>query len=368
MPKHPSWFEIDLAQFRANLAMIRARTGRKICFVIKANAYGHGLVPMAKAAESHVDYFGVAHLAEGVQLRRAGIQIPILVIGAIHEDQIEDLICYELEFTISSCFKAELVAKLSQGRKCKVHLEIDTGMRRTGVRAENAFQLIEAVQKHACFELIGIYSHFATSEEPNDSFTQKQIEQFLQIKEKMGAAGKSVIWHLANSGGVCFYPDSWLDMVRPGLICYGLSLQEAIPEIKPILALKTKISYFKVVQANEGISYSHLYKTARQTRVVTVPVGYGDGYCAQFSNRAQVLLRNKRYTIAGKVCMDQFMLDIGDDEAYVGEEVVLLGKQGDEEISLFELSKLAGTHPWEILCRFNERIPRVYLETSRVTE
>ena len=363
--KHPAWLEVDLSNFRHNLACIRKKTQSKICCVTKANGYGHGLVPIAKAAIGFVDYFGVAHLAEGAQLRQAGIEIPILVLGAFHEDQIEDLIQHELEFTISSIYKAQLVAKLARGRKCRVHLEIDTGMRRTGVRIESALQLIDVVKSLDCFELVGVYSHFATSEEPNDATTFRQIEQFLALKKQVGKEGDSLIWHMANSGGICFYPDSWLDMVRPGLICYGTDLLGAMPELKPVMSLKAKISYFKVVAANEGISYSHLYKTSKQTRVITVPVGYGDGYRRDFTNRANVLVRNKRYCIAGRVCMDQFMIDIGEDEAYVGEEVILMGKQGAEEISLAELAKLSNTDPREILCHFNDRIPRIYVNLSQ---
>jgi alanine racemase len=364
-PPHPAWIEIDLARFRRNLASIRSRIGRsRLCCVVKANAYGHGLVPIAQAAsEAGVDYFGVAHLQEGAALRLAGITRPILVLGAIHEDQIEDLIRYSLEFTISSHYKAKIVAQKAQelGAKCPVHLEIDTGMRRTGVRVESAEPLIDYLQKGSCFELKGIYSHFAMSERPDDPVTMRQLEQFLLLKERLGPAGSSFIWHFANSGGVAFYPDSYLDMVRPGLLCYGLGLQHAPMDLQPILSLKAKISYFKVVAAHEGISYGHTYRTEKQTRVVTVPVGYGDGYRRDFSNRMSVLIRGRRYKIAGSVCMDQFMVDIGDDEAYVGDEVVLIGRQKNQEISLSEMAEILKTDPREVLCHFNDRLPRLYL-------
>jgi alanine racemase len=315
------------------------------------------------AAEFGVDYFGVAHLQEAVMLRRANIQLPILVLGAIHEDQIHDLIGHRLEFTISSAYKAKLVAHIAArlGAKCPVHLEIDTGMRRTGVRVESAPALIDHLLQMECFELKGIYSHFAMSETPNDPTTLRQIDQFLSLKEKIGAAGRSIIWHLANSGGVAFYPASHLDMVRPGLLCYGLSLKNSMNELQPVLSLKSKVSYFKVVAANEGISYGHTYRTEAQTRVVTVPVGYGDGYRRDFSNRMSVLIRGRRFRIAGSVCMDQFMVDIGCHEAYVGDEVVLIGRQMGEEIKLSEMVDVIKTDPREILCHFNDRIPRIYL-------
>jgi alanine racemase len=362
MSFHPAWFEIDLAQFKANIALIRSRIGTSLyCCVVKANAYGHGLVPLARAAsDAGVDYLGVIHLQEGVALRKAGISLPILVMGAIHEDQAEELIRYRLEITLSSSYKAKIIAKKARelGEKCTVHLEVDTGMRRTGVRTDSAMALIDEVGSEPYFSLRGIYSHFAMSEKPNEPVTLKQIEQFLSLKEKAGKS--SVLWHLANSGGVAFYPESHLDMVRPGILSYGLFPQNAISHLQPILSLKANVSYFKVVREGEGISYGHTYRTKSQTRVVTVPVGYGDGYRRDLSNQMQVLIRGKRYTIAGSICMDQFMVDIGDHEAYVGDEVVLIGKQGNEEITCIEMSEVAKTNPHEILCHFNERIPRIY--------
>ena len=361
---HPAWIEIDLDRLRYNLAAIRRRIGHsRLCFVVKANAYGHGLVPIARAAQADVDYFGVAHLQEGAALRESGITRPILVLGAIHEDQIEDLIRYRLEFTISSSYKARLVANQARrlGAKCPVHLEIDTGMRRTGVRVESASSLIRYIQSQDCFDLLGIYSHFAMAETPNDPVTKQQINEFLFLKQQVENDGCSCIWHLANSGGVAFYPDSYLDMVRVGLLGYGLSLSQATIDILPVLSLKAKISYFKVVATDQGISYGHTYRTQKQTRIVTVPVGYGDGYRRDFSNCMSVLIRGKRYKIAGNVCMDQFMVDIGDHEAYVGDEVVLIGRQKDEEIRLSEMTDILKTDPREVLCHFNDRIPRIYL-------
>ncbi len=365
MPEHhPAWFEIDLGRFCANLAQVRKRVGQRlVCCILKANAYGHGIIPIAKAAEHSrmVDSFGVAHLSEAILLRNAGISLPILVLGAIHEDQIEDLICTQVEFTVGSLYKAKLVAEKTErlGAICPVHVEVDTGMRRTGVRPESVFALIEFLLSKPCFSLKGVYSHFAMSETPDNETSLRQIESFIRLKEKIPLPG--IIWHLANSGGIAFYPDSWLDMVRPGLLCYGLTFQGALLDLQPCMELKANVSYFKVVEEGEGISYGHIYRTDKQTRVVTIPVGYGDGYRRDFSNRMQVLLRNKSYRIAGAVCMDQFMVDIGGDEAYVGDEAVLIGRQGDLEITLEEMAKVSGTDPREILCHFNERIPRVYL-------
>jgi alanine racemase len=358
---HPAWIEIDLAQFRLNVAAIRRRIGSSLlCFPIKANAYGHGLVPMGQAAAAAgVDRIAVSCLSEGVALRKANVSCPVLVLGAIHEDQIDDLIDYELEFTISSRFKAELVAKKCKNRQCQIHLEVDTGMHRTGMRPETAYDLFQDIKQQPCFLIRGIYSHLATADEPNHSFVFQQIEAFERLRQRIGSEG--ILWHLANSGGVYFYPDSYFDMVRPGLLCYGLVPDgREDPEIRPFFSVRARLSYFKVVGPGCGISYGHLYTTERQTRIVTVPVGYGDGYCRSLTNRTSVLIRGRRYPAAGRICMDQFMVDIGDEEAYVGDVATLIGCDGKERISLWDLSRLTQSDPREILCRFNERIPRIY--------
>ncbi len=356
---HPAWIEIDTEQFRKNLrAICKIVAPSKICLPLKANAYGHGLVKMAKIAEEvGIETLGVSCLKEGVELRLNGIELPIVIFGAIHESQITDLIHYDLQFSISSKYKAELVAKRCSV-KCKVHLEIDTGMRRTGVRVENALDLLSFVESFSCFDVVGIYSHMATSDKPQDLFAKEQIAAFSKLKEKL--QDRSILFHLANSGGIVHYPDSYFDMVRPGLLCYGYFPDGRWDdEIKPVLSLKAHISYFKVVAKGVGISYGHTYHTEKTSRIVTIPVGYGDGFRRDI--KTDVLIRGKKYPIAGAICMDQFMVDIGEDAGYVGDEAVLIGKQGEEEIFLWDLAKSAGTIAHEILTGFNDRLPRIYL-------
>jgi alanine racemase len=364
---HPSWIEINLRQFKKNVSILRAHIGKVLfCLPVKANAYGHGLYAISKAAEeAGVDYLGVAHLQEGIKLRQANIRIPILVLGAIHEDQILDLIDFNLEFTISSRFKADLVAArcAEVGKKCSVHIEVDTGMQRTGVRTTTAPSLFQHLEQLNCFEVKGVYSHLATADTADDLFTLKQIEAFNSMMQEPAFVGKPLIRHLANSGGPAFFPESHLDMVRPSLITFGYlpkNCPEGLAQIAPCFELKSKVSYFKVVEAGQGVSYGHSYVTPERTRVVTVPIGYGDGYRRSLSNRGAVLIRGRRYPIAGTICMDQFMVDVGQNEVYVGDEVVLIGKQGDQEIPLKEVASLCDTNPYEVLCFFNDRIPRVY--------
>jgi alanine racemase len=365
---HPTWIEIDVTQFKKNLSAVKKRLNNSLyCLPVKANAYGHGLCSIAKIAEeSGVHYLAVSNLNEGITLRQNGISIPILVLGAFALEQIPYFISYDLEFTLSSLFKAEAVLQYCKETKkiCKVHLEVDTGMQRTGVRAQTLEQLYEFVRKHKEFQLIGIYSHFAIADEVGHSFTQEQINIFENILKKLKPP-KNVICHIANSGGVSFYPSSYLHMARPGLISYGVKPHPALQDldIASCFSLKSKISYFKVVEKGVGISYSHTYKTSQQTRIVTIPIGYGDGYRRGLSNKGSVLIRGKRYPIVGNICMDQLMVDIGLDEAYVGDEVVLIGKQGNEEITLEDMAQLYHSIPYEVLCSFNERIPRVYVES-----
>ncbi|MGD0665167.1 MAG: alanine racemase [Rhabdochlamydiaceae bacterium] len=357
---HPSWIEIDLKQFKKNIGIIRAHIGGSLyCLPVKANAYGHGLCAIGKAAEeAGVDYLGVAHLQEGIQLRQAGVKLPILVLGAIHEDQISELINYNMEFSISSKFKADLVASKCKemNQSCRVHLEVDTGMQRTGVRYETALHLYEHIKTLGGVEVVGVYSHLATA----DSFADKQIEIFKALMQEPPFQGAKLIRHIANSGGVTHFSKSHLDMVRPSLMTFGYA-SDSFKEIAPCFSLKSKVSYFKVVEKGEGVSYGHSYYTTKRTRIVTIPIGYGDGFRRALSNRGSVLIRGKKYPIVGTICMDQFMVDAGDDEMYVGDEVVLIGKQGNEEILLTDIAKLCDTIPYEVLCLFNERLPRVYI-------
>jgi len=365
---HPSWIEIDLAQFKKNVNILKKHLGGTLlCLPVKANAYGHGLEMIGKSAEeAGCDYLAVAHLKEGILLRQAKVKIPILVLGAFHEDQISDLIHFNLEFSVGSKFKADLVAKKCQqaNHSCTVHIEVDTGMQRTGIRVENAADLFQHMVSLECFVIKGVYSHLATANFPHESFALEQIAAFGSLFEIPLLNQAGLIRHIANSQGVCYFPSSYFDMVRPSLIAFGYSLENSpntLANLYPCFSVKTKISYFKVVEKGKGISYGHSYTTSKQTRIVTIPIGYGDGYRRCLSNRSSVLIRGRRFSVVGNICMDQLMVDIGDSEAYVGDEVVLIGKQGEEEITVQEIADLAQTNLHEVLCFFNDRLPRIYV-------
>jgi len=367
---HPAWIEIDLNQFQKNIAIIKKHIGAvRFCLPVKANAYGHGLIPIAKAAaQGGVDYLGVSCLQEGALLRKAGIKIPILVFGAIHQEQIPELLAYQLEFTIASSYKAKMVADICNRlqSQAKIHLEIDTGMQRTGVQLETAPSVLALIKANKNLQLVGVYSHLATADEVNNNFTTLQIERFTQFIDQYFSAKeqKKILFHLANSAGVMHYPTSYLDMVRPGILAFGhcINSNEALKEIKPFFTVKAKIAYFKVVKKGQGIGYGHRYITPEDTRIITIPLGYGDGYRRSLSNQGNILLHNKKYPIAGIICMDQFMVDIGQDTGLVGDTVIVIGtdKESSSEITITEIANSCETIPYEILCGFNNRLPRLY--------
>lgn len=365
---HPAWIEVDLRQFKKNLALIQDHIGhsKKICLVVKANAYGHGLVPVAKAAlAAKVDYLAVSCLQEGILLRHANINIPVLVLGAIHVEQIPELIKYDLEFTVASHYKAKLVSEVCAQLKktAKVHLEVDTGMNRTGVRLETAPAVLKFIQANSYFQLIGVYSHLAIADMPGHDFTSNQIKKFTHFIEMYGL-NKTVICHLANSAGVTFFSASHLDMVRPGLLAFGYYPSRDMPkkllDIKPCFSIRAKVSYFKTVLQGAGISYNHTYIAPKDTHILTIPIGYGDGLRRNLSNKAAVLLNGKRYPIVGAICMDQCMVDIGSDSGYVGDVVTIIGTDKNSAIKIEEHSDLCATNVYEILCGFNNRLPRAY--------
>lgn len=366
--------EINLANFTTNLQAITNQLTHinpqgLFCLPVKANAYGHGLVKIAQLAHGYVDYFAVANLDEGVILRQNQITKPILVFGAFIDDEIGELIANDLEITISSLYKAKQVQQYCLHHSCmaKVQLKVDTGMNRIGVRAESSYELIDQVLIMPNLQLIGVYSHLASSDDNSSNFTNLQIELFEQVVAYIKKINPQIICHIANSGGLCYYPNSCFDMIRPGILSYGylpnpdLPLPQRLSAIKPCFSLKSKVTYFKVVEADSGISYNHTYHTKTRTRIVTIPIGYGDGYRRILSNIGPVIIHGIKHQICGTICMDMLMVDIGfQNSAHVGDEVVLIGTQGSAQITVEELAQLCSTITYEILSGFTSRIPRIY--------
>ena len=366
--QRPTRILVDLDALSANLGAIRARVGVPVMAVVKANAYGHGLVPVARYLQSQgADHLGVAFLEEGVSLRRAGITLPILVMGGIFGPQAAEFIAHDLEITVSSLDKLRQVEAAAQalGRKAVIHLKIDTGMERIGVHSYSAGPFIEAAVASQWCELKGIYSHLACADDPGSAMTALQLERFLDACNHFERLGAPMpLRHLANSGGVLHFPQTWLDMVRPGIVLYGVlpdvASQPTIP-LKPVLSLVSQVVYFKVVRAGHPVSYGATWAPDADTRLVTVPLGYGDGYPRALSSRGEVLIRDQRWPVVGRICMDQCMIDLGaSGTAYNEDEVVLIGRQGDAAITAEAVAQAAGTIPYEILTGLNERIPRIH--------
>ncbi len=364
----PTQVIVDLDALVHNFRLIRqwVRPAR-IMAILKANAYGHGLVPVARLLEAlGVDYLGVAVLEEGIVLRRAGIRTPILVLGGILGSRIPLFLKYHLTLTASSVEKLRQINEAAEalGRRARVHLKIDTGMERIGVHAENAERFLEEALRCRHLQVEGIYSHFANADLENPEPTRWQWERFLKVLEFFEKRSVPVpLRHIANSAALVRFPETHLDMVRPGILLYGVYPSPQVPRrlpVKPALSWKSHVVFFKVVPPGRGVSYGWTWKAKRLCRVVTVPVGYGDGYFRALSNRAQVLIRGKRYPQVGAVCMDQMMVHIGWDTAYNGDEVMLIGCQGSECITVEEVARWAGTIPYEVLTNINTRVPRVY--------
>lgn len=367
----PTRIVVDLDAIAHNLEAIGRHAGVPVMAVVKANAYGHGLVPVAKHLEAlGVAQLGVAFLEEGIALREAGVRIPILVMGGIFGPQAAQFIAHDLEATVSSLDKLRQVEAAAEaaGRKAVVHLKIDTGMERIGVHSYSAGPFIEAAVASRWCTIKGVYSHLACADDPSSPMTALQVERFAEACahfERLGAP--MPMRHLANSGGVLHFPDTWLDMVRPGIIVYGVlpdPASRATIALRPALSLLSQVVYFKVVKAGRPVSYGATWTPARDTRVVTVPIGYGDGWPRALSSRGEVLVRDGRYPMVGRVCMDQFMVDIGDGSAFNEDEVVLVGRQGDQAIRVEDVAVTAGTIPYEILTGLNLRIPRYYVRSG----
>lgn len=364
----PSYLQIDLSALRSNFYRLKAQAGtaRMLC-AIKANAYGHGLEQCAQVLESAgADYFGVALLAEGIALRKMGTALPILVFGGMLGEEVDAFLAHDLEITASSVFKLrEISARaLALGKKARVHLKIDTGMGRIGVQFDRCEEFLREASNTPGIEVSGIFSHFASADAPDLSFARVQLERFnysCQLAKQL--LGFMPMRHISNSGALLQFHEANLDMVRPGIALFGVAptqvLQPVVP-LKPVMSLHSRVVYFKVLGPGNGVGYGPIWRTSKQTRIVTIPIGYADGLFRSVTQQACVLIRGKRYPIVGTICMDQCMVDIGDDEAYVGDDVVLIGTQGQSGISVHELARAANTIAYECLTALSSRLPRVF--------
>lgn len=363
----PAWAEINLDAVFENIISIKGllRKSTRFMAVIKANAYGHGLLPIAKAAASGgADRLGVALLEEAIELRDGGIELPIQILAEVPKEGAWDIARYRFIPTVytESFMEALIKTAIDQRVGINVHLKMDTGMNRAGTDVETAVRLYEMASKTGLITVEGVFTHFAEADIPDGGYTKDQLEKFLALKKRLPSIG---MWHAANSAAAMFLPVSQLDMVRIGIAMYGLQPSVVRPSpvtLRPALTLKSKVALVKRIKRGEGVSYGLTYRAERDLDIGLVPIGYGDGYSRILSNKSEVLVRGKRLKTIGNICMDQFVIEIPQDvKVAPGEEVTLIGNDGVDVIAAEEIAALLGTINYEVVCMVNKRIPRIYV-------
>jgi len=368
MLERPVWAEIDLGAIAHNVREIRKITAKnaKICAVVKADAYGHGAVPVARTVlQAGATLLAVAIVNEALELRQAGFTVPILILGYTPEHQAAVLVNQDITQTIFSIDQAQAIsaAAVVAGKIANVHIKIDTGMGRIGIRPEEAGVFAAAVASLPGIRIEGVFSHFATADSSDKRFTYEQYKRFTVGLQFIEAKGITIpIRHIANSAAILDLPDMHLDMVRAGIILYGLwpSSEVTQPiELRTAMKLKAEVSYAKDMPAQATISYGRTYCTERPSRIATLPLGYADGWTRLLANKASVSIRGQRAPLVGRVCMDQCMIDVTDILGVVpGDEVLLFG---DKDLPVEEVAGHIGTINYEIVCMVGKRVPRVYV-------
>ncbi len=366
--------QIHLGNIRANIEGIRNKIGadRKMLIAVKANGYGHGAIEVSRMAERiGVDWLGVATVPEGIQLREAGIRLPILKFSPVFPREIEAALRNNLTLAVCDGESAEAIRLVCNacGLKARVHIKVDTGMGRVGVLPQEAPALAATIEKNSPeIHLEGLFTHLPVSDEQETEFTKNQIAQFKSAIESVNTAiGRKIdLAHCSNSGAVLGHEEAWLDMVRPGIMVYGYYPDEGTPRSIPLLpamSILTRVSFVKKVAAGTSIGYGRTWLAPRDTFIATIPAGYADGFNRLFSNKGRVLIGGNSHPLAGRVCMDQSMVDLGPETSVkVGDEVVLMGRSGREEISCYEWAKALGTITYEVTCQINARVQRYFDE------
>ncbi|HHT50656.1 MAG TPA: alanine racemase [Eubacteriaceae bacterium] len=370
----PTWVEIDLDAIRENIIKIKELCGEQteIMGIVKADGYGHGSIQVSKILiEEGVRYLAVSSLDEGIVLRKAGIEYPILILGYTPEEQLGDTIEWNIIQTVYNLDTARILDKQGEkhNKKVKVHIKIDTGMGRLGFRGkEQIINAILEISKMENIEIEGLYTHYSVSDKKDKKYTREQLNKFLDISRILEDKNIHIpLKHTANSAAVIDMGNTYFDLIRPGIIIYGLYPSDEVIKVnlslKPAMAFKTRIAHIKSVGKNSSISYGRKYITSEEKLIATLPVGYADGYSRMLSGRAKVLIHGKKAPIIGSICMDQCMVDISEiPDAKIGDEVVLFGPDLPAE----ELAEKIGTINYEIICMVNKRVPRVYIQNNKI--
>lgn len=374
-----AWAEIDLDAIAHNVREIRKLTDKKVEMmgVVKADAYGHGVREVVRTLlDNGVTQLAVSMLDEAIQIRNMGIDVPILILGYTDPVRAEELVRNDVTQTVFSLDLAEALseAAVKLGKKVKVHVKVDTGMTRIGFMPGcDAVRSITGISRLPGVVLEGIFTHFASADERERDYTQMQYDRFLGLCAELSKAGIEIpVKHVCNSAGIMQYPEMHLDMVRPGVILYGLYPSQEVDRetlrLKPAMTLKANVIMVKDVEPDTCISYGRIFRTSRKSRIATIPIGYADGYTRLLSNKGHMLVNGEFAPVVGRICMDQCMIDVTDlkKEVRVGDEVVIFGNQNGASISVDEVAADIGTINYELVCIIGKRIPRVYLKDGKI--
>jgi alanine racemase len=375
-----TWAEVDLDAIEHNIKEIRKITNpdAQIMAVVKADAYGHGFLDVTRTLlDNGADRLAVATLREGEQLRSRGVKVPILVLGALMEDDIEDFINFDITPNVFSYETALAISSVAERKEVstKIHIKLDTGMSRigflTGDNNSTVVDEIVRISKLPYIEIEGIFSHFSTSDEYDDTYTRLQFSRFMNVVNLLEDKGVHIpIKHICNSAGIMMYPEMHLDMVRPGVILYGMYPSDEVDksklDLKPAMTLKSRVTHVKVVEPGRGVSYGKEYITDKVTKIATVPIGYADGYLRRLAREGKMIVRGQLVPIIGRICMDQCMIDVTNvHNIERGDEVILFS---DEGITVDDLAKWLDTINYEVTCVIGKRIPRIYTKRGKAVK
>ena len=368
MSKELVWAEINLAALEHNFQQLasKVQNNAKICAIVKANAYGHGVIEVVKTVlKAGADYLAVARIDEAIQIRQAGFRVPILILGYTPLERINDLLEYDIDQTAYALDYIETINKMAHDKAvtAKIHLKIDTGMGRLGVAPETAGVFAEAVKKLSNIKIEGVFSHFAKADAVDKSYAKRQLKLFKIALDQIVAQGIEIpLQHMANSAAVLELPESHFNMVRFGVSLYGLWPSAEVKQeldLNPVMTLKARITHVKQMLPNQYISYGCTFQTTVKSIIATLPIGYADGWSRMLSGKVQVLLQDQKVPVVGRICMDQCMIDVTKiTDAKVGDEVILFG---DKKQLADDIAEVLGTINYEIVCMVSNRVPRIYL-------
>jgi alanine racemase len=376
-----AWAEINLDNIAHNVREIKRITNKKteIMGVVKADAYGHGVMETARTLlDNGVTRLAVSMLDEAIQLRQSGFRVPILILSYTDPRRAEEIILNDVTQTVFSMDLAEALsaAAVKLGRSVKIHIKIDTGMTRVGfMPGYSAVKNVVNISRLPGIIIEGLFTHFASADEKDKTYTYMQFEQFMSICSELSRIGVHIpIKHVCNSAAIIEFPEMHLDMIRPGIILYGLypsnDVNKGKISLKPAMMLKADIILVKDVEKGTPISYGGVFITKKDSRIATIPIGYADGYSRVLNGKGMVLVNGEPAPVVGRICMDQCMIDVTDlkSEVKVGDEVVIFGKQGSREIKVEDLASQIGTVNYEVVCIVGKRIPRVYLKDGKIVK